>query len=147
MKDGYDDIINLPRHVSPTRARMTLYNRAAQFMPFKALTGYEDDIAEETRLTDRRIELSEGEKELLDQRLQLIGEMLPQERAEVTVTYFQPDSRKEGGAYLTAMGQVKKLDAVEGMMVLVDGRRIAFRDIYKIAFRKASAKAFRDEAY
>ena len=132
MKDTYEDIMDLPHHVSAAHPHMSLYDRAAQFMPFKALTGYEDDISEETRLTERRIELSEGEKEALDQRLQLIGELLPQGQSEVTVTYFQPDARKDGGAYLTVSGRVRKLDPVEGVMVLVDGGRIPFGDIYKI---------------
>ena len=132
MKDTYEDIIRLPHHVSATHPHMSLYDRAAQFMPFKALTGYEDDIAEETRLTEQRIELSEGEKELLDQRLQLIGELLPQEHPEVTITYFRPDARKDGGAYLTITGRVRKLDPIEGVMLLVDGRRIPFGDIHKI---------------
>ena len=93
---------------------------------------YEDDISEETRLTERRIELSEGEKEALDQRLQLIGELLPQGQPEVTVTYFRPDARKDGGAYLTVSGRVRKLDPIEGIMVLADGGRIPFGDTYKI---------------
>ena len=132
MKDTYEDIMGLPHHVSATHPHMSLYDRAAQFMPFKALTGYEDDISEETRLTERRIELSEGEKEALDQRLQLIGELLPQGQPKVSVTYFQPDARKDGGAYLTVSGRVRKLDPIEGVMVLVDGGRIPFGDIYKI---------------
>ena len=132
MRDTYGDIIHLPHHVSVTHPHMSLYDRAAQFMPFKALTGYEDDIAEETRLTEQRIELSEGEREALDQRLQLIGELHPQEHPEVTVTYFRPDARKDGGAYLTVTGRVRKLDPIEGVMALVDGRKIPFGDIYKI---------------
>jgi len=132
MKDAYDDIIGLPRRVSAAHPHMPLCDRAAQFMPFKALTGYEDDIEEETRLTERRIERSEGEKELLDQQLQRLGERLRREQPEVRVTYFRPDERKDGGAYLTAAGRVKKLDGVEGVMVLADGRRIAFADIYGI---------------
>ena len=132
MKDTYEDIMDLPHHVSATHPHMSLYDRAAQFMPFKALTGYEDDISEETRLTEWRIELSESEKETLDQRLQLIGELLPQAHPGVTVTYFCPDARKNGGAYLTVTERIKKLDPIEGVMVFADGRRIAFGDIYKI---------------
>ena len=132
MIDRYDDIIRLPHHVSARHPHMPIADRAAQFMPFKALSGYEDDITEETRLTQRRIELTEGEQELLDQQLQLLGERLAEERPEVRVVCFVPDTRKDGGAYQTLRGRVKKLDPVEGVMVFDDGRRVRFADIYSI---------------
>ena len=132
MIDRYDDIIRLPHHVSAMRPHMPIADRAAQFMPFKALSGYEDDITEETRLTQQRIELTEGEQELLDQQLQLLGERLAEERPEVRVVCFVPDTRKDGGAYQTLRGRVKKLDPVEGVMVFDDGRRVRFADIYSI---------------
>lgn len=132
MKDRYDDIIRLPHHVSVRHPHMPIADRAAQFMPFKALSGYEDDITEETRLTQQRIELTEGEQELLDQQLQLLGERLAEERPEVRVICFVPDVRKDGGAYQTLRGRVKKLDPVEGVMLLDDGRRVRFADIYSI---------------
>ena len=132
MIDRYDDIIRLPHHVSARHPHMPIADRAAQFMPFKALSGYEDDITEETRLTQQRIELTEGEQELLDQQLQLLGERLAEERPEVRVVCFVPDARKDGGAYQTLRGRVKKLDPVEGVMLLDDGRRVRFADIYSI---------------
>jgi len=132
MIDRYDDIIRLPHHVSARHPHMPIADRAAQFMPFKALSGYEDDITEETRLTQQRIELTEGEQELLDQQLQLLGERLAEERPEVRVVCFVPDTRKDGGAYQTLRGRVKKLDPVEGVMVFDDGRRVRFADIYSI---------------
>jgi len=132
MIDRYDDIIRLPHHVSARHPHMPIADRAAQFMPFKALSGYEDDITEETRLTQQRIELTEGEQELLDQQLQLLGERLAEERPEVRVVCFVPDTRKDGGAYQTLRGRVKRLDPVEGVMVFDDGRRVRFADIYSI---------------
>lgn len=132
MIDRYDDIIRLPHHVSARHPHMPIADRAAQFMPFKALSGYEDDITEETRLTQQRIELTEGEQELLDQQLQLLGERLAEERPEVRVVCFVPDTRKDGGAYQTLRGRVKRLDPVEGVMVFDDGQRVRFADIYSI---------------
>ena len=132
MIDRYDDIIRLPHHVSARHPHMPIADRAAQFMPFKALSGYEEDITEETRLTQQRIELTEGEQELLDQQLQLLGERLAEERPEVRVVCFVPDTRKDGGAYQTLRGRVKRLDPVEGVMVFDDGRRVRFADIYSI---------------
>ena len=132
MIDRYDDITRLPHHVSARHPHMPIADRAAQFMPFKALSGYEDDITEETRLTQQRIELTEGEQELLDQQLQLLGERLAEERPEVRVVCFVPDTRKDGGAYQTLRGRVKRLDPVEGVMVFDDGRRVRFADIYSI---------------
>lgn len=132
MIDRYDDIIRLPHHVSARHPHMPIADRVAQFMPFKALSGYEDDITEETRLTQQRIELTEGEQELLDQQLQLLGERLAEERPEVRVVCFVPDTRKDGGAYQTLRGRVKRLDPVEGVMVFDDGRRVRFADIYSI---------------
>ena len=132
MIDRYDDIIRLPHHVSARHPHMPIADRAAQFMPFKALSGYEDDITEETRLTQQRIELTEGEQELLDQQLQLLGERLAEERPEVRIVCFVPDTRKDGGAYQTLRGRVKRLDPVEGVMVFDDGRRVRFADIYSI---------------
>ena len=96
----YDDIINLPHHQSATRPHMSNYDRAAQFAPFAALTGYDDAVKETARLTDRRIELDEGEKAAIDQRLLLVQERLP-EPTEVTITYFVSDKRKAGGAYVS----------------------------------------------
>ncbi|MBQ9458675.1 MAG: hypothetical protein IJU66_01940 [Oscillospiraceae bacterium] len=127
----YDDIIDLPHHVSVTHPHMTLYDRAAQFAPFKALSGYEDDVEETARLTDERIELDESRKDFLDARLQLLEEHLS-DAPVVTATYFRPDERKSGGAYLTVTGNVKKIDAVGRVLILRDGSRILMDDLYSL---------------
>lgn len=110
----YDDIIHLPHHVSNVHPPMSLQNRAAQFSPFAALTGYEDQIREAARPTDTKMELSENMKELLDEKLQFIQEQLETKtraaRPHISVTYFQQDSQKEGGKYVTFSGTVKKID-------------------------------------
>ena len=129
--NGYDDIIHLPHHVSAAHPQMSLYDRAAQFAPFKALSGYEDDMEETARLTDARIELDESRVEQLDARLRLLAEHVT-ESPEVSVTVFRADERKEGGAYRTESGRVKKLDAVAGVLVMRDGRRYPFSDLYAI---------------
>ena len=119
----YDDIIDLPHHVSRKYPQMPLLDRAAQFAPFAALTGHEAAIKETARLTEEEIELDENRKELLDLRLQYLQEHLS-ESPEVTVTYFKPDEKKSGGAYVTENGKVKKVDGYAGELVFTDGRRI-----------------------
>lgn len=131
MKGAYDDIIHLPHHVSATRPHMPVRDRAAQFMPFRALTGYEDAVQETARLTDEKPVLSDDEKALLNSRLQPLadGSMTGQ---EVTLTWFRPDERKSGGAYVTASGTVKRIDRGERLVILTDGRRIPIDDILEI---------------
>lgn len=110
---------------------MPLYDRAAQFSPFAALTGYEDAIRETARLTDNWVQLSEDKKQELDKKLrQLIAD---RERTEfVTITYFQPDERKEGGSYVTVTGQIKKIDRYKQKMSLTDGTEISLKKIVDI---------------
>ena len=127
----YDDIINLPRPVSKKRSPMSNFDRAAQFSPFAALTGYDAVIAESGRLTDTRIELDEGGKALLDEKLQTIREHL-EEHPAVKLTVFCPDSRKSGGAYEKVTGQVKKIDPVARILVLISGEVIPIDRIYGI---------------
>lgn len=127
----YDDIINMPHHTSPKRPRMAMIDRAAQFSPFAALTGYDAAVKETARLTDRRIELDEYEKLALDERLQLIQEHL-KEKPEVEITFFQPDERKSGGAYFSAAGTIKKIDYYERNVVMADGKKIPIDEIYQI---------------
>lgn len=131
MTGAYDDIINLPHHVSATRPRMTLIDRAAQFAPFAALTGYESAVKEAARLTDKRIELDEYEKEALSEKLQLILEQLD-ECPEITVTYFQPDDKKDGGAYVALTGCVKKIDEFERVVVMTNGTKVSIEKILQI---------------
>ena len=122
-KGKYQDIINLPHHVSKTHPQMPLYDRAAHFSPFAALTGYEDAIRETARLTDNWVQLSEDKKQELDEKLrQLIAD---RERTEsVTIIYFQLDDRKEGGSYVTVTGQIKKIDDCSQKIFLTDGTKI-----------------------
>ncbi|MCD7861119.1 MAG: YolD-like family protein [Oscillospiraceae bacterium] len=132
MADTYEDIINLPHHQSETRPHMPNSERAAMFSPFAALSGYGDAITETARLTDRRIELSEDEIQTLNEVLTLIHAHLA-ERPEVTVTYFVPDLRKDGGAYVTHTGHVKKIDEIEKTLVLTDKTMIPLGDILDIS--------------
>ena len=127
----YDDIIHLPHHVSNTRAHMPMLDRAAQFMPFRALTGYEDAVHETARHTDEKIELTEDEKTVLDVKLQRLADDLANQPL-VTLTWFQPDKRKAGGAYVTTTGQVKKIDDFEGARILLSGESIPVEDILDI---------------
>ena len=127
----YDDILNLPHHVSATRPQMSMINRAAQFSPFAALTGYDAVIRETGRLTDRRVELSEDTRTNLDRKQQLLSDRLA-EHPEVSVTYFIPDERKTGGAYVTVTGNVKKLDGLQRIIVLTDGTMIPLDEILEL---------------
>lgn len=127
----YDDIINLPHHVSAVRPHMPMQDRAAQFQPFRALTGYEDAVRETARLTEEKPQLTEDEKAILDARLQkLADEIAGQPR--VTLTYFQPDKKKAGGEYVTVTGKLKKIDDFEGVLILAEGERIFMEDILDI---------------
>lgn len=124
----YDDIIDLPRPKSKHEP-MPMSDRAAQFSPFAALTGYGDAIDETARLTDARIELSDEERAELDYKQQYLSTL---DSPMVTVTYFVPDSRKSGGAYVTHTGVLKRVDEVERMMVFNDGVRIPIVEIISI---------------
>lgn len=107
MTNPYDDIINLPHHTSTSRPRMSTHDRAAQFSPFAALTGYESAITEAGRLTDKRFELDEYVKADLNERLCKLRDHID-EQPDVSIVYFQPDDKKSGGAYITVTGGVKK---------------------------------------
>ena len=124
----YDDIIDLPHHVSATRPRMSMIDRAAQFSPFAALTGYDAAIKETGRLTDERIELSEESRAVLDRKQQLLLDNLA-DHPDVSVTYFLPDKRKAGGAYVTVTGRVKKVDDYQRLLLLSDGTKIPLDEI------------------
>lgn len=124
----YDDIIDLPRPKSKHEP-MPMSDRAAQFSPFAALTGYGDAIDETARLTDRRIELSEEESAELDYKQQYLSTL---DSPTVTVTYFVPDERKSGGAYVTHTGVLKRVDEVERMVVFKDGLRVPLDEVMDI---------------
>ena len=127
----YDDIINLPHHVSATRPQMPMIDRAAQFMPFRALIGYEDAVQETSRLTEDRVELTEDEKSILDRKLQSLADRISS-KPQITVTWFRPDQKKTGGAYVTTTGQLKKVDDFEGVLIFLTGERIVIEDILDI---------------
>jgi len=119
-KNPYSDIIHLPHHKAPNRPHMSMYDRAAQFSPFAALTGFDGVIAETGRLTDRKIELSESEKILLDQKLTLIDDVIQDKHhPEITVVYFVPDYLKDGGEYEEYTGKVRHIDKVERTVVFL----------------------------
>ncbi len=131
MTNSYDDIIHLPHHVSATRPQMPIIDRAAQFTPFAALTGHDAAIKETARLTDERIELDECRKGALSDRLQIIAERM-KEQPEIVITYFQPDARKAGGAYVTAIGAVKKIDEYDRVVLMINGEEIPIDEIINI---------------
>ncbi len=128
MKHPYEDILHLPHHVSETHPRMSRIDRAAQFSPFAALTGYGEVIREAARLTDRKIQPDEDCQAELNQKFQLLREQIAQ-HPWVTVTYFLPDHKKAGGRYVSLSGQVKKILDYEQMLVLTDGTEIPLPDI------------------
>ena len=131
MNGKYDKIMGLPHHVSKTRPQMPMSDRAAQFAPFAALTGYDAAIKETGRLTDERIELDVEALSALDMKYQLLMEALD-EAPEVTITYFQPDEQKAGGKYVSAVGAVKKIDDFERRITMRDGTRIPMDDVLSI---------------
>ena len=124
----YDDIINLPHHVSPTRQRMSMLDRAAQFAPFAALTGYDDSIAEAGRLTTERRELSEQEQNELNRRFDFLISRL-KGSSEVDIVHFVPDERKPGGEYQTTTGSIKNISLPERIITLDTGVIIHLDDI------------------
>ena len=128
MSGPYDDIIHLPHPTSENHPRMSRADRAAQFSPFAALTGHEAAIRETARLTDRQAELSEDIRAELDRKQALLLERLA-EQPEIIVTWFCPDGRKDGGAYITTKGRLRKIDLSARRMVLTDGTEIALEEV------------------
>ena len=128
MSGKYDDMIDLPHPTSNKHPRMSIQDRAAIFSPFAALSGHGAAIAETARLTDQRMELDEDTKAELDQRQAVLLEHI-EEQPEITVTWFQPDGRKDGGAYLTVTGRLKKIDEAARTLILLDGTSIPLEDV------------------
>lgn len=131
MMGNYDDIINLPHHESTRHPKMPALDRAAQFMPFSALTGHDAAVMETQRLTNDRTELDESRKDELDARLQFIRENLLQE-PQACITYFVPDTKKGGGAYLTVTGAVRKMEETRHEVIMENGTVIPMEDIREI---------------
>ena len=132
MKRPYDDIIHLPHPTSHRHPRMPISDRAAQFSPFAALSGYDAVLQEAGRLTQPQKELDEGVQAELNGQLRVLAGLLDQ-HPEVTVTWFQPDGKKEGGDYLVATGAVRKIDAYREVMILEGGEQIPFRDLLSLS--------------
>ena len=130
-KFPYEDIVNLPPHISKKHPQPSMMDRAARFAPFAAITGYEEMVLEEARVTEERIDLDEGALALLNEKLNMIQEFLDEE-PEVTITYFEPDKKKSGGAYVSATGTVKRIDEYEHIVLMNDGKKIRIEEIYNI---------------
>ena len=129
---AYDDIIHLPHHISKNRPQMPMLNRAAQFAPFAALTGYKAAVGETARLTAERRELDAQEAEELNRRLAALIAHLP-DHPEATIEYFVPDDRKAGGAYVTISGRVRHISFPERTLVMEDGTVIPLDDVSLIS--------------
>ena len=123
----YEDIVNMPHHVSKKYPQPTM----ARFAPFAAITGYEEMVLEEARVTDDRIEMDESSKAALNEKLNMILEFID-EQPEVKITYFEPDKKKAGGAYVTVTGTVKRIDEYEHLVIMTDGKKINIDDIYNL---------------
>lgn len=132
MNDTYKDMLHLPYPVANNRPRMSMQDRAAQFSPFAALTGYEDALREEARLTDRFIELEEDRKQEIDRQIQDIKEHLP-DGITARITYFVPDPKKDGGSYGTVEGQITKIDET-AKSIRIGGITIPADRIFQIDF-------------
>lgn len=128
MSGPYDDIIHLPRPTSWRHPRMSIHDRAAQFSPFAALSGHAAAIAETARLTDRKMELDEDTRAELDRKQAVLLEHID-EQPEITVTWFVPDEKKDGGAYAATTGRLKKIDPVGRVLALLDGTEIPLKDV------------------
>lgn len=128
----YDDIIDMPHHVSDTRPHMPLIDRAAQFSPFAALTGYDEAVTETARLTDTMLELDDTQKEVISNQLGILQECI-NEQPEVTITHFISDGKKAGGKYVLTSGPLKKIDEYDASVLFCNGTQIPFSLIYSIA--------------
>ena len=128
-KFPYEDIVNLPPHISKKHPQPTMLERAARFAPFAAITGYEEMVLEEARVTEERIELDEGTLAMLNEKLNIIHDSLDSEPV-VQITYFEPDKKKSGGAYISVTGTVKRIDEYERIVIMSDGKKIPIDEIF-----------------
>ena len=127
----YEDIVDLPRHVSKKHPPMTVLDRAAQFAPFAALTGYEAAVEETARLTQTKVEMTEDKKQMLDEKLHLLLDSA-HHPPTVRITYFLPDMRKAGGSYETVTGCVRGIDPLGQYLILTDKRTIPLEDLWEL---------------
>lgn len=128
-KFPYEDIVDLPPHISKKHPQPTMMDRAARFAPFAAITGYEEMVLEEARITEERIDLDEGTLSILNEKLNMIQEFIDEE-PEIKITYFEPDKKKSGGAYVSVTGIVKRIDEYEHFVIMMDGKKISIEEIY-----------------
>lgn len=131
MTDNYEDIIHLPHHISKTRPQMTLIERAAQFAPFSALTGYDDAVKETARFTSEKLELDDSAISRLNEKLQLAIRKIKDEPV-ITITFFVPDKKKDGGSYIDVTGVIKNIDEYERKIIFKDNTKIPIDEIYNI---------------
>ena len=132
MTNKYDEIINLPHHISKKHPQLGVDSYAAQFSPFAALTGYEEIVSETSRATEEKTELDNDAKLRLSEKLSVVLEN-SDKAPVVTITYFVPDKKKTGGKYTVIEGTVKKYDAYEKTILLSDGTKIQLDDLYDIS--------------
>ena len=137
---NYDDIINLPHYEPKHHPRMSMWNRAAQFAPFAALTGYDAAIQESGRLTDEWIDLGDSGNEELNRKMELLLSKIS-EHPHVTIDYFVPDEHKEGGSYQSYTGHVKCIDEYEHTIVMTDGKEIQLKMIINITISTFASSA------
>ena len=128
----YEDIINLP-HYEPKHPRMSMYSRAAQFSPFAALTGYEEQVNETARLTDNKLFITEEMKEMFDIKLQYIKSII-NEKPMIKITYFVPDNKKSGGRYLEYSGNIRRIDNIKKELIFINNKKINIDDIIDIEY-------------
>lgn len=131
MIKKYEDVIKFSHPTSKRHPRMTLSERAAQFSPFAALTGYNESVKERERLTKQKIELADDERQILDVKLHFLQAHIKDE-LEIRITYFEPDLYKEGGRYITKRSFIKKIDAYNQMVIMKDNTNIPIKRIIKI---------------
>ncbi len=132
--DNYEDIIDLPHHVSANRPHMSVYDRAAQFSPFAALKGYDDEIDEAARFTEEKIDLDGARAEELNEKLLLLTEQVSA-RPKIQLTYFRPDGKKSGGEYITKEDCLRKVDVYNRKLLMESGLAVAFDDIFDIQLK------------
>ena len=135
MRGKYDDIINLPHHTSTKHPRMTRTARAAQFAPFAALTGLDDEMEETARLTDKKITLDEEQKQVINRELLFIKNN-PQRDIPVIITFFKSDGRKDGGAYIEKEVRIKKIDEINRKLILSDYSEIKIEDLFSVRIKE-----------
>lgn len=131
MQRDYSDIIHLPHHQSSCRKHMSMHDRAAQFAPFAALTGYHAAIKETARQTERKIELDEGMLAEINYKMQKIQNNM-YNKPRLKIVYFVPDGKKNGGQYMSYEGNIRRIDEVKQVLIFTDGKEIAMNDVIQI---------------